>query len=147
MKMRERFLLDRIDAEARRAAVRRQHHRVTLALAHEAQTALTFRERAVARTDVALDAPAVRRVPVLRGVIHRSGFALRDGVTLELDLRRPEIRRQSRLALQLREERLGRLQLLPHLRKERASMAAAREEDAIRAHAKRRARARFGAVV
>src|SRR5213076_1487578 len=53
----QRLLLDRVDAEAARAAVRREDDLVPFALAHEAQAALPFVQRAVAGADVALDAP------------------------------------------------------------------------------------------
>src|ERR671932_207696 len=48
----ERLLLDRVDAEAARAAVRRQHDLVALAHADEAQAALALPELARARADV-----------------------------------------------------------------------------------------------
>ena len=60
----ERLLLDRVDAEARRAAVGGEHDLVGGASAHEAQAALAVVELAIARADVALDAPVVEAVPV-----------------------------------------------------------------------------------
>ena len=54
----ERFLLDRIDAEAGRAPVGGEHHLPALAHAHEAQAALALVQAAVARAQVALH-PAV----------------------------------------------------------------------------------------
>jgi hypothetical protein len=65
----ERLLLDRVDAEARAAAVGAQHHRVAHALAHEAQAALAFVQLAVARAQVALDAAIVQHVPPAGGVV------------------------------------------------------------------------------
>src|SRR6202040_3637555 len=66
-KMIERFLLDRIDAEARRTAVGGQHHRVALARTHEAQAALALVQLAIARAEVALDAAVVQAVPIAAG--------------------------------------------------------------------------------
>ena len=62
----ERLLLDWINAEAARAAVRRQHDRVVLSPADEAQSALSFMQPAVARAHVALHAAVIQDVPVLR---------------------------------------------------------------------------------
>ena len=59
----EGLFLDRIDAEARRAPVGREHHRVAHARAHEAGAALALVQAAVARTEVALDAPVVEAMP------------------------------------------------------------------------------------
>ena len=70
VKMIERFLLDRIDAKTRRAAVCRQYHPVADALAHEARAALAFMQAAVARAQVALHAPVVEHVPPAAGVAH-----------------------------------------------------------------------------
>ena len=63
----ERLLLDRVDAEAGRAAVGGQHDLVVLAGAHEAQTALALVQLALARAQVALDAPVLEPVPVAAG--------------------------------------------------------------------------------
>ena len=63
----ERLLLDRVDAEAGRPAVARQHDLVAGAPAHEAQPALPLAQPAVARADVALDPPVGQLVPVRRG--------------------------------------------------------------------------------
>src|SRR5437016_7507707 len=65
----ERLLFDRIDAEARRASVGREHHRVAFALAHEARAALALVQAAVARTQVALDAAVVEPMPPAAGMI------------------------------------------------------------------------------
>ena len=58
------LLLDRIDTEPRGAAVGGEHDPVVLPAAHEAQATLAFVELAVARADIALDAPVVEPVPV-----------------------------------------------------------------------------------
>jgi len=63
MKMVQRVLLDRIDAEARVAPVGRERHRVADALAHKAHAALPVVQPAIARTQVALDASVVEPVP------------------------------------------------------------------------------------
>ena len=60
----ERLLLDRVDAEARRAAVGGEHDLVVVPGAHEAEAPLTFVQLAEARADVALDAPVLERMPV-----------------------------------------------------------------------------------
>ena len=76
IEMIERFLFDRVDAESGRASVRRQHHRIVLALAHEAGAALPFVQPAVARTQVALDASVGQRMPPAAGiVVHRATFS------------------------------------------------------------------------
>ena len=62
----ERLLLDRVNAEAGRAAISRQDHLVFDVLADEAGAALAFVQLAVARAQVALDAPAVDGVPPAR---------------------------------------------------------------------------------
>src|SRR5438034_10541719 len=60
------LLLDRIDAESARAAVGCEDDLVAFACADEAQAALALAELAGAGADVALDAPVVEAVPVLR---------------------------------------------------------------------------------
>jgi hypothetical protein len=67
----EGLLLDRVDEETRGAAVGGQDHGVALALAHEAEAALAVAQRAVARTDVALDAIVVDGMPESPGRGHR----------------------------------------------------------------------------
>ena len=64
----ERLLLDRVDAEAGRAAVGREHDRVAFALAHEARAALALVQPAVARAQVALDAAVGKPVPPAAGI-------------------------------------------------------------------------------
>ena len=136
----ERLLLDRVDAEARRAAVGRQHHRVAFALAHEARAALALVQAAVARAQVALDATVVESVPPAAGeVAHRccslmQEFALGPfghAIAGNVHLRAPEIRRQPRLALQRSEEvaRLGKR--FPDLRQEGRAMVAVLEHQAV----------------
>src|SRR5262249_52308765 len=56
--------LDRIDAEARGAAVRGEQDLVVLARTHEAQAALAFMQLAIAWAQVALDAPVLQSMPV-----------------------------------------------------------------------------------
>src|SRR5262249_26308351 len=60
----ERLLLDRIDAETGGTAVGREHDLVGLARAHKAQAALAFVQLAIARADLALDAPVLKAAPV-----------------------------------------------------------------------------------
>src|SRR5262249_39763463 len=62
----ERLFLHRIDAEARGAAVGREHHAVVLAHAHEAHAALALVQPAVARAGVALDAAVGKAMPPAR---------------------------------------------------------------------------------
>jgi len=59
----ERLLLDRVDAEARGAAVGGQDDPVALAGAHEAQAPLALMEPAGPRADVALDPPVGKAGP------------------------------------------------------------------------------------
>src|SRR5690349_469452 len=63
----ERFLLDRIDAETRRAAVTGQHDLVVHAAPDETEAPLALVQPAVSRTDVALDAAVREGMPVRRG--------------------------------------------------------------------------------
>ncbi len=62
----QRLLLDRIDAEPRRATVARQDDRVAAARAHETQAALALVQPALARAEIALDPAVVETVPVPR---------------------------------------------------------------------------------
>ena len=55
MEMIERFLLDRVDAKARRATVGGEHHLAAVVAAHEAGAALTVVQLAVTRAEVALE--------------------------------------------------------------------------------------------
>ena len=85
IEMIERLLLDRIDAEARRAAVGGQHHRIRFALAHEAHAALALVQPAVARAQVALDAAIVEAVPpAAREVAHRVCSLVRNSLSCHL---------------------------------------------------------------
>src|SRR5205809_5921435 len=63
----EGLLLDRIDTEAARSAVRRENDLVILAGSHEAESALPLAQLAGTGTDVTLDAAVIEGVPVLRG--------------------------------------------------------------------------------
>jgi len=56
MEVIERFFFDRIDGETARASIRRQHHPIAAALAHEAEAALAFVQAAITRAEIALDA-------------------------------------------------------------------------------------------
>src|SRR5262249_7805126 len=70
----ERLLLDRVDAEARALAVGREDELVAFARAHEAERALAVVQPAVARAEIALDAPVVEGVPPAGGVgVHGPG--------------------------------------------------------------------------
>ena len=60
----QRFLLDRIDAEAAGAAVSVEPHLSVFDAAHEAQTALAVVHLAGTRTDVALNSSVIEAVPV-----------------------------------------------------------------------------------
>jgi hypothetical protein len=51
----ERFLFDRVDAKARRAAIGREHDLGALPGAHEAETALPFLRFAITGAEVALN--------------------------------------------------------------------------------------------
>ena len=62
----QRLLLDRVEREARAAAIGGEHDRIAPALAHEAQAALALVQPAVARTQVALQAAVGHRVPPAR---------------------------------------------------------------------------------
>ena len=62
----ERFLLDRVDTEATRAPVRRQHDPVTLTRAHEAEASLAFAQLARPGTHVTLDAAVFQAMPMPR---------------------------------------------------------------------------------
>src|SRR5215469_10023458 len=60
----ERFFLDRIDAKSGRAPVGGEHNLLVLPDAHKAQPALAFVKPAIARTDIALDAPIRQSMPI-----------------------------------------------------------------------------------
>jgi hypothetical protein len=69
-----------IDTESRRAAVGREYDPVILPAAYEAQPALAFVKPAIARANVALDAPVFEPVPVAPGKAFqtlRSGHRIR----------------------------------------------------------------------
>ena len=68
VEMVERLLLDRVDAETGRSAIRGEHHAPAFHGAHEARAALAFVQPAVARTEVALDAAVRERVPPAGGI-------------------------------------------------------------------------------
>jgi len=60
----QRFLLDRVDAKAARAAVARQYQLFVGASPHETHAALLIAQFAVARAQVALQSPILEPVPV-----------------------------------------------------------------------------------
>src|SRR5436190_13971948 len=69
------LLLYWIDTEPRGAAVRREHDPVVLPATHEAQAALAFVKPAIARADIALDAPVFEPVPIAaRNTFQTLGF-------------------------------------------------------------------------
>ena len=78
----ERLLFNWIHAKAARSAVGREHDLVVAIRAHKAQSALALVQLAVARTNVALNTPVIKAVPILRG---DSGFEsfLAHNVTLD----------------------------------------------------------------
>src|SRR6202043_1923610 len=63
----QRLLLDWIDAVAARPAVGLEHDLAALAGAHETEAALPLEQLAGPRAEIALDAPILEAVPVLRG--------------------------------------------------------------------------------
>jgi hypothetical protein len=74
----QRFLFDRIEAEARRAAIRGKDDLVAGPRPHKAQPALTFVQLAFSRAEIALDAAVREGVPIAAGhsvtcvrVLHR----------------------------------------------------------------------------
>src|SRR3974390_1643284 len=60
----ERFFLDRIDAKSGRTPVGGKHDLLVLPGAHKAQPALAFVQPAIARTDIALEAPIRHGMPI-----------------------------------------------------------------------------------
>src|SRR5207245_9135207 len=72
VEMVEGFLFDRVDAEARGAAVGGEHHAAAFHLAHEAKAALALVQLAVARAEIALHAPVGERVPPAARVVRHS---------------------------------------------------------------------------
>src|SRR5262249_60670977 len=73
----ERLLLDRIDAEAARAAITEELDLPCLRPPHEAQAALPIAQLAGPRAHVALHTPILQRVPVARfddGAVCRSRY-------------------------------------------------------------------------
>ena len=59
----ERLFLDRIDAKSGRTPVGGENNLLVLPGAHKAQPALAFVQLAIARTDIALDAPIRQSMP------------------------------------------------------------------------------------
>src|SRR4029077_7773703 len=60
----ERFFLDRINAKSGRTPVGGENDLVVLPGAHKAQPALAFVQLAIARTNIALDAPIRQSMPI-----------------------------------------------------------------------------------
>jgi hypothetical protein len=60
----ERLFLDRIDAEAGRAAIGCQKDFIVLPATHKAETALTLAQLAETRAKIALDAAVFELVPI-----------------------------------------------------------------------------------
>src|SRR5262249_2117259 len=69
----QRLLFDRVDAEATRTAVRREHDPVVFSGPDETHTALALAQLARARAYVALHSSVGEVVPVLRGNGRRRG--------------------------------------------------------------------------
>jgi hypothetical protein len=66
-KMKQRLLLDRIDAKAARTPIGREHELAAQVAAHEAKASLPLVHAAIARADVALHATVFGLVPIPRG--------------------------------------------------------------------------------
>ena len=60
----ERLFLDGIDAKSGRTPIGGEHDLIVLPGAHKAQTALAFVQLAIARTNIALDAPIRQSMPI-----------------------------------------------------------------------------------
>jgi len=76
VEVRERLLLDGVDAEAGRPPVRGQHDLIAFAGADEAEPSLPVAEPALAGADVALDPTVVELVPPARGHVSSNAFTL-----------------------------------------------------------------------
>jgi hypothetical protein len=62
----QRFLFDRVDAESARSPVGRQDDLILPSRAYETEPLLSFMQLAVSRTQVALNPPVFKPVPVFR---------------------------------------------------------------------------------
>src|SRR5262249_296010 len=60
----ERFFLDRINTKSGRTSVSGEHDLLVLPSAHKAEPALAFVQLAIARTNIALDAPIRQSMPI-----------------------------------------------------------------------------------
>src|SRR5262249_6059013 len=60
----ERLLLDRVDAEAGRAAIGSEHHLILGARTYEAEPALALVQAAITRAQIALDASVLESAPI-----------------------------------------------------------------------------------
>lgn len=72
----ERFLLDRIDTESTGSPVRRQDDLILLPRPDETEPLLPFLERAISRTEIALNAAVFQPVPIFRRCngLHRASL-------------------------------------------------------------------------
>lgn len=62
----QRLLFDRIDAKPARSSIGRQNDLILLPRPDKAEPLLAFLKGAVARTEIALDAPVLELVPIFR---------------------------------------------------------------------------------
>src|SRR5262249_53089738 len=83
----ERFFLDRINTKSGRTSVSGEHDLLVLPSAHKAEPALAFVQLAIARTNIALDAPIRQGMPIAAWVsCNRLIHAASDLPCLELDM-------------------------------------------------------------
>lgn len=64
--MMQRLFFDRVDAEPARPSIRRQDHLILLPGTNKTEPLLSLLQFAIARTEVALDAPIIERMPIFR---------------------------------------------------------------------------------
>jgi hypothetical protein len=83
----ERFFLDRIDAKSGRTPIGGEHDLLVLPGADKAQPALAFVQFAIARTDIALEAPIRQSMPIAAWVPgNRLIHVMPDLSSAELDM-------------------------------------------------------------
>ena len=83
----EWLFLDWIDAKSGRPPIGGEHDLIVLPSAHKSQTALAFVQLAIARTDVALDAPVRQSMPIAAWVPGNRLIHAASGLTFpELDM-------------------------------------------------------------
>jgi hypothetical protein len=80
----ERFFLNRIDAKSGRTSVGGEHDLLVLPGAHKAQAALAFMQFAIARTDIALDAPIRQSMPIAAWVSGNRLIHVMSDLTLDM---------------------------------------------------------------